>query len=67
MNEKKIKCFFCKDLATSSVIIGESKTIVCDKCKQCHENNNWVNSGVFEITSKGVNPNSRFLYKPNKK
>jgi len=48
MNEKKIKCFFCKDLATSSITLGNSKTIVCDECKKRQDNNTWIFSNTVK-------------------
>ena len=53
MNEKKIKCFFCKNLATTSITLGNSKTIVCDECEKRQDNNTWIFSDtVKRVESK---------------
>ena len=54
MNEKKIKCFFCKNHRTKTIFLTENSkaTNVCDSCKDSFENNSWIFSGVLEQKEK---------------
>lgn len=54
MNEKKIKCFFCKNYCTKTIFLTENSkaTNVCDSCKNSFENNSWIFSDVLEKERK---------------
>lgn len=69
MNEKKTKCFFCKNDCTQTIFLTENSkpTKVCDSCKNSFEKNSWVFSEALEMKPKGVNPTHSYLYKKNKK